>query len=91
MPKLGCLAGWTLLITVGLPLPSHGVPIVFDFEDGLQGWELHGSAQRVQTQVPGGEWAIFGDGFLEEGAFISIPLDLVTSAASRRTADSSGA
>ncbi len=39
-------------------------PIVFDFEDGLQGWELHGSAQRVQTQVLGGEWAIFGDGVL---------------------------
>ncbi len=39
-------------------------PIVFDFEDGLQGWELSGSAQRVQTQVLGGEWAIFGDGVL---------------------------
>ena len=39
-------------------------PIIFDFEDGLQGWELHGSAQRVQTQILGGEWAIFGDGFL---------------------------
>ncbi len=37
-------------------------PIVFDFEDGLQGWELQGSAQRVQTQILGGEWAIFGDG-----------------------------
>ena len=24
-------------------------PIVFDFEDGLKGWELHGSAQRVPT------------------------------------------
>ena len=50
------------------PLPAHAVsitePIVFDFEDGLQGWELHGSAQRVQTQILGGEWAIFGDGFV---------------------------
>ena len=50
-------------------------PIVFDFEDGLQGWELLGSAQRVQTQVLGGEWAIFLDGFL--GATIGfIPEDL---------------
>ncbi len=46
-------------------------PIVFDFEDGLQGWELSGSAQRVQTQVLGGEWAIFG-----EGASLSIEIDL---------------
>ena len=45
----------------------------------LQGWELHGAAQRVQTQALGGERAIFGDAFLEEGAFITIPLDLVTS------------
>jgi hypothetical protein len=39
-------------------------PVVFDFEDGTGGWELHGSAQRVQTQLLGGEWAIFGDGFV---------------------------
>ena len=45
--------------------PAAAAPIVFDFEDGLQGWTLGGSAQRVQTQVLGGEWAIFGDGFVE--------------------------
>jgi hypothetical protein len=44
--------------------PATPAPLVFDFEDGLQGWELHGSAQRVQTQVLGGEWAIFGDGLV---------------------------
>ncbi len=54
------------IATIGLALPVQAAPapIVFDFEDGLQGWELHGSAQRVQTQVLGGEWAIFGDGVL---------------------------
>jgi hypothetical protein len=69
------------------PLPAQAVPItepiVFDFEDGLQGWELHGAATRVQTQLLGGEWAIFGDGFagapdgipvLDWGTFISLPL-----------------
>ncbi len=40
-------------------------PIVFDFEDGLQGWTVNGSAQRVQTQILGGTWAIFGDGLFE--------------------------
>ena len=52
------MAAWTL------PQPAYAAPapIVFDFEDGLQGWTLGGSAQRVQTQVLGGEWAIFGDG-----------------------------
>ncbi len=49
-------------------------PIVFDFEDGLQGSELHGSALRVQTQILGGQWAIFGDGFIEdEGTGLSLP------------------
>ena len=59
------------ITTIGLALPVHAAPapIVFDFEDGLQGWTLGGSAQRVQTQVLGGEWAIFLDGFL--GATIS--------------------
>ena len=49
---------------------------MFDFEDGLQGWELDGSAQRVQTGVLGGQWAILGDGSLEEGALLSIEMDL---------------
>ncbi len=43
---------------------AAAAPIVFDFEDGLQGWELRGAAQRVQTQLLGGEWAIFGDGLV---------------------------
>ncbi len=37
-------------------------PVVFDFEDGLQGWSTSGSAERVQTQRLGGHWAISGDG-----------------------------
>ncbi len=59
-------------------------PIVFDFEDGLQGWELGGSAQRVQTQILGGEWAIFGDGLTPapaKGAFMLIDIDLTGIAA----------
>ena len=68
------------IATIGLALPAQAAPapIVFDFEDGLQGWELHGGATRVQTQVLGGEWAIFLDGFLEGGASIFIPGDLQT-------------
>ncbi len=56
-------------------------PIVFDFEDGLQGWELHGSAQRVQTQVLGGEWAIFGETSGERRASIEAVIDLTHIAA----------
>ena len=41
---------------------AASAPIVFDFEDGLQGWAIFGSPQRVQTQVLGGDWAIFADG-----------------------------
>jgi hypothetical protein len=55
---------------------AAAAPIVFDFEDGLQGWELHGAATRVQTQLLGGEWAIFGDGLVEGGASISMEMDL---------------
>lgn len=51
-------------------------PIVFDFEDGLQGWELNG-VQRVQTQLLGAERAMFGDGFLSTG-FDGPSLTLVT-------------
>ncbi len=62
------------IATIGLALPAQAAPapIVFDFEDGLQGWEL--TAQRVQTQILGGEWAIFGDGLI--GAVMSIDVDL---------------
>ncbi len=71
------------IATIGLALPVQAAPapIVFDFEDGLQGWELSGSAQRVQTQILGGEWAIFGDGLVESGASISIEMDLTDIAA----------
>ncbi len=77
MLRLRAPAISALIALLGLALPVHAVPapIVFDFEDGPQGWILGGSAQRVQTQVLGGEWAIFLDGFL--GAAISfIPEDL---------------
>ena len=74
-----------------LATQTLAAPIVFDFEDSLQGWELRGSAQRVQTQVLGGEWAIFGDGLAvppqdsgqfgdifvgDLGTYISMVLDL---------------
>jgi hypothetical protein len=56
---------------------SNG-PVVFDFEDGLQGWSS--SAMRVPTQVLGREWAIFGDGLMGGtgggGAALSIEADL---------------
>ncbi|TDJ10010.1 MAG: PEP-CTERM sorting domain-containing protein [Deltaproteobacteria bacterium] len=66
MPRFRASAISALITLLGLALPGEAAsaPIVFDFEDGLQGWELSGSAQRVQTQVLGGEWAIFGDGVL---------------------------
>ena len=65
------------IATIGLALPAWAAraPIVFDFQDGLQGWELTGAATRVQTQVLGGEWAIFLDGLVEGGASLSIGVD----------------
>jgi hypothetical protein len=50
-----------------VPDLSQG-PVVFDFEDGLQGWTTLGSAMRVPTHALGGDWAIWGDGLagLEE-------------------------
>jgi hypothetical protein len=67
------LAGAALLAVQSTP--AAPAPLVSDFEDGLQGWELHGAATRVQTQILGGEWAIFGDGLVEGGAAISIQID----------------
>ena len=66
------LLGWAQ------PVEAAPAPIVFDFEDGLQGWELHGAATRVETQVLGGEWAIFLDGLIEGGAWIFITGDFQT-------------
>ncbi len=60
-----------LVVAVATALPAGSVALtldpsegaaVFDFEDGLQGWTLQGSAERVETGVLGGEWAVFGDG-----------------------------
>ena len=53
-------------------------PIVFDFEDGLQGWELSGVATRVQTQLLGGQWAVLGDGFSQDDT-TGLPLDVFIS------------
>ncbi len=75
MPWLRFLLVLTCALLCSARAQAAPAPIVFDFEDGLQGWELSGSAQRVQTQILGGEWAIFGDG-LAQGASISIEMDL---------------
>ncbi len=53
-----------------------GGPVVFDFENGLDGWVTDGSAQRVNTQVLGGQWAIFGDALATGGTVILLELDL---------------
>lgn len=52
-----------------LPVPPEAFvldfsdgPVVFDFENELEPWELWGHAVRVPTDALGGEWAIFGDG-----------------------------
>jgi hypothetical protein len=72
------LRAWITAVSLFLlwPVRASATPIVFSFEDGLQGWELDGSAQRIQTQVLGEEWAISGDGLVEDGASISIEIDL---------------
>ncbi len=73
------LASKLLLViaTIGLALPAGAAraPIVFDFEDGPQGWLLHGSATRVQTQLLGGQWAVLGDGFSQDDT-TGLPLDV---------------
>jgi hypothetical protein len=81
---LGSRLWLTVLVSAALlaaqTSPAAAAPIVFDFEDGTQGWSLLGSAQRVQTQVLGGEWAIFGDGLVGAGggggASLTMWLDL---------------
>ncbi len=89
MSGLRFLLVLTCFLVCSMRAQAAPSPIVFDFEDGLQGWELRqapiqfihfpSSAQRVQTQVLGGEWAIFGDGRRFEGhgpTAISIDADL---------------
>ncbi len=80
MPRFRTPAISALIALLGLALPAQAAPepIVFDFEDGLQGWELGGSAQRVQTQILGGEWAIFGDGLVTDQT-TGLPLDVFIS------------
>ena len=90
MPRFGAPAISALIALLGLALPVQAAPIVFDFENGLQGWTLGGSAQRIQTQILGGGWAIFGDGvvspltgfesidgvFVPSGTALSMRVDL---------------
>ena len=73
MPRFRAPAISALIALLALALPAHAAPapIVFDFEDGLQGWELVLAAQRVQTQSLGGEWAIFLDRLVKGGALSS--------------------
>ena len=42
--------------------PERGLatPMVFDFEDGEQGWLLFNGAKREETSVLGGSFAVFG-------------------------------
>ena len=73
----GLLAlGW--FIAAPLSAQAAPAPIVFDFEDGLQGWELSGSTQRVQTQLLGGQWSILGDGLITDET-TGLPLDVFIS------------
>ncbi len=66
MPRFRASAISALIALLGLAVYAKAAPapIVFDLEDGLQGWTFEG-ATRVQTQLLGGEWAIFGDGILD--------------------------
>ncbi len=75
----------TILIVLALSNPAVATPlvldfsagpVVFDFEDGLQGWVATGSAQRVNTQVLGGQWAIFGDGSANPRGHTNLFLDV---------------
>ena len=38
----------------------------------MHGGELEGTAQRVQTQLLGGEWAIFADGFIDDNSKLTL-------------------
>jgi hypothetical protein len=47
-------------------------PVVFDFEDGLQGWVASGSVEHVATDALGGQWALFGDGLVGAEVDLSV-------------------
>ncbi len=51
MPRFRAPAISALIALLGLVLPAQAAPapIVFDFEDGLQGWELQSARMRVRT------------------------------------------
>lgn len=65
------------VIAVGLlfftvAYPASAMPLVFDFEDGEQGWEFFLGARRRETTVLGGSFAVFGS----SNARIRLELDL---------------
>ena len=64
---------WRSVALILLLYPNLGLaaPIVFDFEDGLQGWTSSG-ATRQEVDFLGGKFAIFG----VDGARMTIELDL---------------
>lgn len=69
----------TTFVGAGGPASSEPVAldltygtVVFDFENGLEGWTTQGSATRVATSILGGDFAVFGDGFA--GVDITFPL-----------------
>ncbi len=78
MPQFRFLVVLACFLICSMRAEAAPAPIVFDFEDGLQGWELQGAATRVQTQVLDGKWTIFLDGFIEGGASIFITGDFQT-------------
>ncbi len=72
MLRLRAPAFSALIVLLGLALPVQAAPIVFDFEDGEQGWLLISGAQRQETSVLGGSYAVFG----RDDAALRLELDL---------------
>jgi hypothetical protein len=69
-----------------LVLDFSSGPVVFAFEEGLEGWHLLEGAGRVQTQALGGEWALSGEGML----FLDVDLDNVGAISLRQTRRNGG-
>ncbi len=65
------VAAWALLLTLHSQ-PAAAAPVVFDFEDGEQGWLLISGAQRQETSALGGSFAVFGT----DSAKLRLELDL---------------
>ncbi len=53
-------------------MPVQAAPVVFDFEDGVQGWGLFNGARREETSALGGSYAVFGT----DSAQLRLNLDL---------------